>query len=132
MPSEPRQGQPVVAAIVNRYTLVLNRGADDGIRTGQKFLVYGLSDFEIEDPETGDTLGQLEIVRGTGKATHVQPKVTTIYTDEKTSGARRVVRQTGNPVFGVVGSGREDVTEYEDPEPIPFKDVEIGDLAKRV
>lgn len=130
MPPEPRQGQPVVAAIIDRYTLVLNRGADDGIRTDQKFLIYGMSDFEIEDPETGEPLGQLEIVKGTGRVTHVQPKVTTIYTDKKTSGARRVVRQTGNSVFGAVG--REDVTEFEDPEPIPFKDVEIGDLAKRV
>ena len=43
-------------------------------------LVYGEGG-EIFDPDTKKPLGKLEIVKGTGRVVHVQPKMCTIRTD---------------------------------------------------
>ena len=50
----------------------LNVGSINGVQEGDKFLVYSLSDHEIVDPDTGESLGYLEFVKGTGEVVHVQ------------------------------------------------------------
>ena len=61
-----------VVKILDDYKLAINAGAKDQISLGQKFLIYSLSDEEIIDPDTNQSLGYLEIVKGTGIVTHVQ------------------------------------------------------------
>ena len=56
----------------------LNVGSINGVQEGDKFLVYSLSDHEIVDPDTGESLGYLEFVKGTGEVVHVQDKMCTI------------------------------------------------------
>jgi len=57
--------------------LVVSLGSTDGVSMRDTFLIYAIGE-EIKDPETGESLGQLEIVRGRGKAKHVQPSMTTV------------------------------------------------------
>ena len=84
-----------VVRVIDDTKVVINRGAKHGVRNGQHFLVYYLDTNPIEDPETGRDLGQLEIVRGTGIATHVQENLTTVSSNRKgPTGHRKVVRSS--------------------------------------
>lgn len=48
-----------VALVEDDYTLVINRGADAGVRSGMVFAVYSDSGQVITDPESGRELGRL-------------------------------------------------------------------------
>jgi hypothetical protein len=48
-----------VAKLINSNELVLNRGAEAGIRTGWKVWIFDESIAEIKDPDTGEDLGQI-------------------------------------------------------------------------
>lgn len=60
-----------VAKILNEFQLVLNVGAKQGVTKGMTFVIYEEGD-EIQDPETGQSLGKLEIVKGEVEVSHVQ------------------------------------------------------------
>jgi hypothetical protein len=64
-----------IARILDASQLVLNIGATDGVTEGMAFVIYEPGE-EITDPETGDTLGTLEIVKGNLFAAHVQDRIT--------------------------------------------------------
>ena len=49
--------------MLNPTSVILAAGSDDGVKQGMEFVIYSLSE-TIRDPETGDDLGQLEIVKG--------------------------------------------------------------------
>ncbi len=42
------------------FRVMVNRGADDGVKVGDRFLVYG-SGPNIADPDTGANLGRVEV-----------------------------------------------------------------------
>ena len=115
-----------VVRVVDDHKVVINRGARHGIRKGQRFLVYHLSTDPIKDPETGHDLGQLEIVRGTGIATHVQENMTTVSSDRKGPTEQRVVRRHR----GFYTSEQETSTIPGDIE--PFEDARTGDKVKPI
>ena len=71
-----------VAKVLDNYKLVINKGSEDGIRQGQRMLVYGISDEEIKDPRTGKSLGYLELVRGTGKIAYIEEKMSILESDK--------------------------------------------------
>jgi hypothetical protein len=48
-----------VALVEDDYTLVLNRGAEAGVRTGMVFAVHSNTGQVITDPESGRELGRL-------------------------------------------------------------------------
>ncbi len=54
---------------------VANIGLEAGVKPGDIFAVFELGE-EITDPETGASLGVLEMVKGTLMAEHVQPRLT--------------------------------------------------------
>ena len=56
------------------YELAINRGSRDGIKPGQKYLVFGFGP-ELRDPDTGENLGRIELVRGRGEVVHVQDHI---------------------------------------------------------
>jgi len=132
-PSETQETRPQVAAVLYEgEQLVINRGELHGIRVGQRFVVYGLGD-EMLDPATGKSLGRLEIVKGSGKAIHVQPSMTTIETDRKRPGksvTRRVRPQTTYLFSSMMEP--EAITETEPDILIPFAGAEVGDFARPV
>lgn|GEM_PF-1887094 len=55
--------------------VVANIGLEAGVKPGDVFAVFELGE-EIIDPETSESLGILEQVKGTLIAQHVQPKLT--------------------------------------------------------
>lgn len=117
----------VVFVTDSSYKVVINAGSEKGIKIGQRFLIYALSDYEITDPDTGESLGHLEIVKGTGRVVHVQDKMSTIESDVyETTPPKKIIRK--NPLYGL-GSTEEHTTSKEH---IPFEDPEIGDLVKQI
>lgn len=128
MPETQAQDFPArVVEVVDDYRVVINRGAAT-VRKGQRFLIYAIGK-ELFDPETNESLGRLEVVRGTGVVTHVQEKICTISSDRKTSPLKRTMR----PSVGVyaIFQNRDEVIEEQGSE-IPFDDPAIGDHAKPV
>ena len=122
-----KQGLKVVK-IIDNYKLVINAGSDDGILSGQKFLIFEISGDEVFDPDSKESLGFLELVKGTGKVTHIQPKMSTIESCIYESSPTKTIRK--NPMFGALSEITE--TTESNRTPIPFDDAKIGDLAKRV
>lgn len=118
----------VVVKVKNDINLVINIGSENGIKEGDKFLVYHLDTEETKDPITGESLGYLETVRGTGVAVHVQPKMTTIESNRKEK-PRKVVSRHG---AGVLASLMAETIEYPEPELVPFDDPQIGDKVKKI
>jgi len=114
-----------VADIINPLRLVINRGENDGVRLQQRVLVYSVSNEEIKDPNTGESLGYLEIVKGTGRVVHLQDKLATIESDKTRSYLRKLV---SSYTFSV--PREQEVIEVS--EPVPFEDPEVGDLVKPI
>jgi hypothetical protein len=79
-----------VAKVLNPTSVILASGWEDGVKDGMEFVIYSLSE-TIRDPETGEDLGQLEIVKGRVYAVHVQDKLTWAQTKS------RVVERATNP-----------------------------------
>lgn len=117
-----------VVKILDNYKLVINAGSEQHVSVGQKFLIYSLSDEEIIDPDTKQSLGYLEIVKGTGVVTHVQGTMSTLESDIYHSSSKKVKRTSP---FSVIGSSVEEEIESEKTQE-PFDDPQIGNFAKRV
>ena len=56
----------LVAKVVNERRLILNIGSADDIMMEDTFVVFCLEE-EIFDPETKESLGKLENIKGKGK-----------------------------------------------------------------
>ena len=117
----------VVARIINPYRVVINRGIEQDIKLGQRFLVYSLSNEEILDPITNESLGYLEIVKGTGKVIHVQEKMSIIESD-KIETSNRTITKKGS-LYSFLGDAVEEIAS---PQQVPFDSVQVGDKAKPV
>lgn len=117
-----------VADVTNEYKVVINAGSDLGIQEGQRYLLYALSSEEILDPDTHESLGYLEIVKGTGKVIHVQERMSTIESDSYRTSSKTVSRK--NPFMGAFGSTVEEIES--DKKHVPFENPEVGDLLKRI
>jgi hypothetical protein len=102
--------EALVVDALDDYKLVIDRGRRDGVRIGQRFLIYSLSPEEVHHPVTGASLGHLEIVKGIGMVSEVQDKVATISSLPK-----------------VVWKGLEPVEVAE-----PFDAPEVGDKARPI
>lgn len=116
-----------VVQVLDDYKVAINAGSLSGIKEGQRFLIYSLSSEEIFDPDTNESLGYLEIVRGTGTVTHVQEKLCTIESDKFQSSTRKTVRKSIP-----YGSLFSDTIEETDREQYPFDNPQVGDLVKRI
>lgn len=120
-----------VVEIIDPYRIVINRGALDGVKIGQRLLVYGLSAADLVDPETGQNLGRLEIVRGVGQVTHVQDRMATVSSARTAPGSKRVVRR--GPPGGIFMLGAtEEETIQQGGESLPFDDPSRDDYARLV
>lgn len=123
-----------VVKVIDEYTIVINRGSEHGVSKGDRFLVYCIDPEELTDPETGESLGKLEVVRGTGSAFHVQSKVTTVKSNRSISRSR-IIKRVGNPaiasLLGKFASEQETIEEPEK-EVLPFDEVEVKDQVKPI
>lgn len=66
--------QAKVARILSPTRIILSAGSEQGVREGMVFVIYQLGD-PIIDPETHESLGQLELIKGRVKVYHVQDKL---------------------------------------------------------
>jgi hypothetical protein len=107
--------------------VVINKGRDDGIKEGQNFVIYKNGE-ELLDPDSGESLGCLEVVRGRGYAAHVQEKMTTISSTRREGGysyrSPNTLERAAHGLRGTIKEGRGKI--------VPFKDVMEGDLAKPI
>ena len=69
-----------VAAVLNDRELVINKGETSGVKPGMIFGV--LEKRDIKDPDTGEELGSVEIVRIRVKAVDIKPKMSICRTYE--------------------------------------------------
>jgi hypothetical protein len=124
-----------VIKVLDDYNLVVNKGSRDGIKKGQRFLIYATTDELLQDPVTLEALGYLEIPKGTGKIVYLQEKWATIKSDRITAPTKKIVTKTrSNPysatsVIGALGMSPVEVEEtIEAPgKSIPFDDPSRGD-----
>lgn len=123
-----------VAQKMDKYTFVINRGSDDGISINDRFLIFGLGD-NVADPDTGEDLGALEIVKGRALVTHVQEKISTLESSEsrKIPGTiRKIRREPGPGLFAFTQGPREEEIEEGPEVRRQAIDVKVGDLAKPI
>lgn len=118
-----------VIKVLDEYKIVINRGSEHDIKTGQRFLIYKLEEEPLVDPDTGENLGQLEIVRGTGRVVHVQERLSTVESDKKGATERRIIKRK-NPFVLTLGTEEEIITPISDF--LPFEEPKSGDKAKPI
>ena len=126
-----------VARIFSPRHVALSAGAQNGVKEGMVFVIYALGD-PIADPQTGESLGQLEIVKGRVRVFYVQDKVCQAET------LTRNVTEVIDPLAGLSASvqlfAKHEVTrtvhdelKVENPQPaIVDLTVRVGDLARSV
>jgi len=64
-----------VAQLIDGQTLVINRGSEHGVNVGMRFAVLNPRGAEIRDPDTGETIGSVEIDKVVVKVVRVEDKL---------------------------------------------------------
>lgn len=103
-----------VVGMPDKYTVVINKGDDNEVEIGQKFLVVGQGNIII-DPETNEELERLELVRGRVSIEHIQQKISTLKSCEYEKAKdlkeiKKVTSQGGVTVFGRQNTVTESIT----------------------
>jgi len=120
-----------VVAVRDEYTIVINKGSEQGVDAGQKYLVVGLGEIII-DPDTKEELEQLEIVRGRVVVTHVQKKIATAESCEydKSADVKEIKKVSSKGTIAILGGLQDTVTESIKPGEQYLKtldNIEVGD-----
>ncbi|SFV88443.1 FIG00450213: hypothetical protein [hydrothermal vent metagenome] len=122
-----------VIKIISPTEIVINVGKDK-IHQFDEFLVYSIEE-ELFDPETTESLGMLESVKGTVKATHIQEQLTTLQSSKfiVTREAKKTITKPGG-VVGMFGfdSDSETIIEPEIKKRKELTNIELGDLVKKI
>lgn len=116
-----------VVSIIDIYKVVINRGAKNGIKEGQRFLLYKLGEKEIKDI-TGESLGYLEMPKGTGRVISVQERISIIESDRMEQSEKTIVRKTRS----LFAPESEETTIPSTNRMKPFDAPVIGDKAKPI
>jgi hypothetical protein len=66
----------MIVKVLNGSTAIVNRG-EDSVKRGETYGVYLMGE-ELKDPQSGESLGALEVEVGVGTIVDVKPKVSTI------------------------------------------------------
>lgn len=122
-----------VAHVTDEFKVAINRGSEHGVKVGDTYLIYSIGP-DIIDPETEESLGSLEVVRGRATVRHVQPKISTLESIEfdETPGRRKIIKRDGGSGIMALSLGlgqREEIEEGPERNQRPL-DAEKGDLAK--
>lgn len=119
-----------VADIIDDYKLVLNVGTKHNVEKGFRFSIFSISESDIIDPDTNESLGKLETPLGTGKVIHVQEKICIIESDMYLKSTGKITKTT-KPIGLLPMYDQEMVTKEIPNEKIhkPFDVVKIGDSA---
>lgn len=93
-----------VARIISSTQVVLAAGSDDGVKEGMLFAIYSVGD-EVLDPETGQSLGRLELVKGKVRVAHVQEKMSVAETQ-----SRQITKKVEGLSTAIIPFGPREVT----------------------
>ena len=98
-------------------------------------LVYCISDEDIKDPNTGESLGFLELVRGTGKIIFVQDKISILESDKtidlsSISGLQNTTHNITIKTNSIDHLYIGQISEHSNL--IPFDNPQVGDLVKPI
>ena len=119
----------------NCYKAIINKGTINSIKNGDKFLVVGIGK-ELFDPDTNESLGQIETVKGKAIVSHAQEKMATIESlNYKKEFPTKTVEETiGGISLLLSNGGKTKKTTYEEKEKVllPFENIKIGDIAKKL
>ena len=63
-----------VAKILDEEHILLSAGEEDGVRIGMLFVIFDEGE-EVKNPETGESLGRVERVKGMVVVSHVQERL---------------------------------------------------------
>ena len=99
-----------VAAIIDDTTLVLSVGSENGVREGQLFAIVTSHD-EVQDPDTGASLGRWESVKGRVVVTHVQEAMATARSplrEDSTHSSGTLSAMMVRHSFGLFGEREQD------------------------
>lgn len=55
--------------------VLINRGSNDGLKLGIKLYLFSRDEDELFDPETSESLGHEENIKGIGRVIHLQEKI---------------------------------------------------------
>lgn len=114
--------EALVIKVIDDFTVVINQGHTQGVKNGDLYLIYQIGD-DLFDPETGKSLGKLEIAKGRARVTHVQEFIATLKSIETKKGfsTKKIVTRnaSGFAAVGILGilpqteEIIEDPSEYE-------------------
>ena len=107
----------VVRIIDNGNKLAINKGKRDSVVNGMQFIVYEKTE-ELFDPDTGESLGELNISKGEGRVIDVQETMSIVKSD-------KVAYKGGIGMVAMIAYGREAVS-------VPFDNAKEGDFAKLI
>ena len=119
-----KQGK--VIKVIDNFTIVINKGSESDVKKGDICLIYSVGE-ELFDPDNGESLGELEIVKGQGKVIHVQEKISTIESSEI-----KTTRTVKKPNINSWTQFLNQEEESFDTIKIPFNNVEVGDFVKKI
>lgn len=74
-----------VIRVLDKNTIVINQGRENGVKEGQRFLVYNIGPQSIVDAITKRHLGQMEIVKFVGVAIEVNDTESTLVRSDLTN-----------------------------------------------
>jgi hypothetical protein len=126
-----------MAKVIRRldaFKFVISRGSDAGVKVGDTYLMFRLGD-NLNDPDTGEDLGPLEIVVGRAKVSHVQPRISTLESVEVTvvPGQRKIVRREPNRYESLFSNApRVEEIEEGSQRKLASIDVAPGDFARPI
>jgi len=123
---------PKIIKVIDDFDIVINRGSESGVVLGSKFLIFGTGE-RLIDPDTGEDLGTLELVRGKARVVHVQSKMATLSSDEyePLQTNKRVIKRT-SALWAISNHGAvEEITEAQPREKLTIE-VLIGDFARPI
>ena len=95
-------------------------------------MIYDLSDEEIKDIDTNESLGFLEIVKGIGRVIHVQEKLATLESAQIMPSEKRIIKSSSEANLWIIRSPTVEETVVEPPKIKPFEDPMRGDMVKPI
>lgn len=113
-----------IAQIISPSRVVINAGRDDGLRKGQRAIIYSVGD-EVFDPDTQESLGRLELVKGEGKIQNVQDRISTLY-------GFKIEKTKQRPISALAVAWGYTVTEESNEIEWDFDGPTVGDFVKLI
>ena len=142
-----------VAKVLGNNEIVLNKGRNDGVRTGMLFDVFAPDGEEVWDPDTGETLGTVEDIKARAEVTEVKDRLAVarlqggaqspfgaVDVGEMQQNLQRIFGQMFGDDVRVQGFGMNPQSSGDDPDLEsmlggPLQDlskVQVGDAAREV